>query len=94
MAILAPPVPEFDYAIIRGLRTGRVRVQPSENHEVFTLYIVDSGKRFYVSESRTGANWLFRHKELSRAIENAKRRARAHVKAELAAMKRQAKLNA
>lgn len=86
--------PEFDWAIISGLRTGRVRVQPSENHKVFTLYIVDSGKRFYVSESRTGANWLFRHKELSRALENAKRRARAHVKAELAAMKRQAKLDA
>lgn len=93
MSILAPPEPKLDYVVNGDMRTARVSVRPTRHHEVFELYLVDDGMRFYVAENHKGANWVFRHRLFSRCVENAKRRARAHVKTELAIMKRKKTLN-
>lgn len=93
MSILAPPEPKLDYVVHGDMRTARVSVKPTRHHEVFELFIVDAGMRCYVAENHMGANWVFRHRFFSRCVENAKRRARAHVKAELRAMKYKKTLN-
>ena len=93
MSILAPPEPVLDWVFVGGLRTARVSVKPTRHHEVFELFIVDAGMRCYVAENHMGSNWVFRHRLFGRCVENAKRRARAHVKAELRAMKHKKTLN-
>lgn len=93
MSILAPPEPVLDYVFVGGLRTARVSVKPTRHHEEFVLYIVDAGMRMYFADNYMAKDWVFRHRLFDRCVENAKRRARAHVKAELRAMKYKKTLN-